>query len=142
MAWTHERPRGRECVRADAAVLPPCNFKKDATVHLSHGRPHGHRPIVRPSVRPSENVRVTTMDLARKKRREYDLDRHSQDHWAAKMSWVEAVIGASGKIIQISCKIYSEVEWREKLLVPKIDSLYKHVERQKTLASIEKIKAR
>jgi hypothetical protein len=38
-------------VRADAAVLPPGNFKKDATVRPSHGRPHGHRPIVRPSVR-------------------------------------------------------------------------------------------
>jgi hypothetical protein len=29
----------------------PGNFKKDATVHPSHGRPRGHRPIVRPSVR-------------------------------------------------------------------------------------------
>jgi hypothetical protein len=44
-------------VRADVAVLPPGNFKKDATVRPSHGRPRGHRPIVR----PSENVRVTTM---------------------------------------------------------------------------------
>jgi hypothetical protein len=63
-------PRGREYVRADATLRPrgrtlfyPCNFKKDATVRLSHGRPRGHRPIVRPSVRPSENVRVTTMGL-------------------------------------------------------------------------------
>jgi hypothetical protein len=47
------RLRGRTTVRADAAVLPPGNFKKDATVRPSHGRPHGHRPIVRPSVRPS-----------------------------------------------------------------------------------------
>jgi hypothetical protein len=30
----------------------------------SHGRRRGHRPIVRPSVRPSENVRVTTMPSA------------------------------------------------------------------------------
>jgi hypothetical protein len=63
-ARTRVRPRGRECrrtmsartltcVRADAGILPPGNFKKDATVRLSHGRPRGHRPIVRPSVRPS-----------------------------------------------------------------------------------------
>jgi hypothetical protein len=55
MAWTLP-------VHTDAAVLPPGNFKKDATVRPSHGRPRGHRPIVRPSVRPSENVRVTTME--------------------------------------------------------------------------------
>jgi hypothetical protein len=33
-------------------------------VRPSHGRPRGHRPIVRPSVRPSENVRVTTLPTA------------------------------------------------------------------------------
>jgi hypothetical protein len=38
-------PRGREC-------FIPGNFITDATMHLSHGRPSGHRPIVRPSVRP------------------------------------------------------------------------------------------
>jgi hypothetical protein len=55
-------------VRADACSRPRGrgsftlgNFKKDATVRPSHGRPCGHRPIVRPSVRPSENVRVTTL---------------------------------------------------------------------------------
>jgi hypothetical protein len=37
----------------DAGVLSPGNFKKDATVHLSHGRPRGHRPIVCLSVRLS-----------------------------------------------------------------------------------------
>jgi hypothetical protein len=44
--------RGGRCVRADACASAPCFipgiFKKDATVHPSHGRPRGHRPIVRP----------------------------------------------------------------------------------------------
>jgi hypothetical protein len=57
------RTHGR--VRADAPCFIPGNFKKNATVRPSHGRPRGHRPIVRPSirssVRPSKNVRVTTM---------------------------------------------------------------------------------
>jgi hypothetical protein len=44
MAWTLP-------IRADVGILPPGNFKKDATVCPSHGRPRGHRPIVRPSVR-------------------------------------------------------------------------------------------
>jgi hypothetical protein len=42
---------GNECVRADASVLPPGNFITDATVRSGHGRPGGHCPIVRPSVR-------------------------------------------------------------------------------------------
>jgi hypothetical protein len=51
------RPRGRARVRADASCFIPGNFKKDAIVRRSHGRPRGHRPIVR----PSENVRLTTV---------------------------------------------------------------------------------
>jgi hypothetical protein len=56
-AWTHHvradasaRPHGREC-------FIPGNFKKDAIVRPSHGRPRGHRP----TVRPSEIFRVTTL---------------------------------------------------------------------------------
>jgi hypothetical protein len=47
-AQTGVHPYGR--VRADASCFTPGNFKKDATVRLSHGRPRGHRPIVLPSV--------------------------------------------------------------------------------------------
>jgi hypothetical protein len=39
-------------VRADASVLSLGNFRTDATMRLSHGRPSGHRPTFRPSVRP------------------------------------------------------------------------------------------
>jgi hypothetical protein len=45
------RPHGR------ALFYNPGNFKKDAIVRPRHGRPRGHHP----SVRPSENVRVTTL---------------------------------------------------------------------------------
>jgi hypothetical protein len=57
--WPGRCPSARTqtCVRADGGVLPPCNFKKDATVRPSHGRPRGHHLIVR----PSENIRVTIM---------------------------------------------------------------------------------
>jgi hypothetical protein len=64
------RPRGRPCphgrtpasarthgrVRADAPCFILGNFKKDATVRPSHGRPCGHRPTVRK--RPRDNPGV------------------------------------------------------------------------------------
>jgi hypothetical protein len=43
------RTHGR--VPADAPCFTPGNFKKDATVRPSHGRPCGHRPIVHSSAR-------------------------------------------------------------------------------------------
>jgi hypothetical protein len=45
----------RARVRADAAIYPLDNFKTDATVHLSHGRPNSHRPRARPSICPLDN---------------------------------------------------------------------------------------
>jgi hypothetical protein len=44
------------CVRADSPCFTPGNFKKDATVRPSHGRPRGHCPIVRPFVRPKTSA--------------------------------------------------------------------------------------
>jgi hypothetical protein len=43
------RPRRQVGVYADASRFIPGNFIMDATVRPSHGRPSGHRPIVRPS---------------------------------------------------------------------------------------------
>jgi hypothetical protein len=50
-ARTRGCPRGQARVRADASFLSPGNFITDAIVHLSHGRPSGHRPTLRPFVR-------------------------------------------------------------------------------------------
>jgi hypothetical protein len=62
-AQTHGR------VRADAPCFTLGNFKKDATVRPSHRRPRGHRPIVR----LSENVRVTTLVLARRRQHQREF---------------------------------------------------------------------
>jgi hypothetical protein len=49
--------------RADASVLPPCNFITEATVRPNHRRPSGHRPIVRPPVHyhPRDNPGVDSV---------------------------------------------------------------------------------
>jgi hypothetical protein len=46
-----------------------------------------------------------------------------QEVWVAKFPWVEIVIR---KLNVVHCKIYSEIDGREKLLVPKFDNLQKH----------------
>jgi hypothetical protein len=48
--------------------------------------------------------------------------------WVAKLPWVE---GCDGKLIMVCCKVYGEIEGHEKILVPKFDSLQKHVGRCK-----------
>jgi hypothetical protein len=75
-------------------------------------------------------------DLLRKRKKSYELNRHFQDSWAVKLQWAKAVMGADGRIIQVRCKICSDIEGREKLLVPKIDSLYKHAGRKKALVDM------
>jgi hypothetical protein len=65
-------------------------------------------------------------EFARKRKKSYELNRHFQDSWAAKLPWAKAVMGTDERISQVRCKVYSFVEHGEKLLVPKIDSLWKH----------------
>jgi hypothetical protein len=77
-------------------------------------------------------IASSSHDLLRKRKKSYELNRHFQDSWAAKLPWAEAVVGADGRITQVRCKICSDIEGREKLLVPKIDSLYKHAGRMNT----------
>jgi hypothetical protein len=62
-ARTPACPHVRMCMSARTAVFSPCNFKTDSIVRPSHGRPCGHRPIIRPSVRyrPRDNHVVGTV---------------------------------------------------------------------------------
>jgi len=47
--------------------------------------------------------------------------------WAAKLPWAKIVMGCDGKLSMVCCKICSEIDGREMLMVPKFDSLQKHV---------------
>jgi hypothetical protein len=49
-------------------------------------------------------------------------------------------VGVDGRITQVRSKVCSDVERRDKLLVPKIDSLWKHVGRRKALVDMAKVK--
>jgi len=66
---------------------------------------------------------------ASKKRK---VERESQRHtWATKFPWIELVMGANGKLHHVWCKICTDIEHKEKLLVLKLDNLHKHSIRKK-----------
>jgi hypothetical protein len=49
-------------------------------------------------------------------------------------------MSAEGRVTQVRCKIFSEVEGREKLFVPKIDSLHKHSRQRKAVTTTGRVK--
>lgn len=49
------------------------------------------------------------------------------------MLWAKSTMGVDGKVIYIKWKVCSVIERRNKLLVPKLDFLWKHVGRRKAI---------
>ncbi len=47
-----------------------------------------------------------------------------QNVWVAKLPWAKVVLGANGKMIMVRCKICTNVENQEKLLMPKFDEFH------------------
>jgi hypothetical protein len=46
-------------------------------------------------------------------------------------------MGVDGKVTSGKCKVYNVIEWKNKMLVPKLDSLWKHIGPKKaTFASM------
>jgi hypothetical protein len=77
---------------------------------------------------------------ARQRRQSYEQNRHWQDSWAAKLPWAESVLGRDGSVMQVRCRICSEVEGREKILAPKIDGLWKHDGHRRALITFRSVK--
>jgi len=40
-----------------------------------------------------------------------------------KLPWAKSVFGSKGKVVQIWCKVYTQIEHKQKLLVPNLDCL-------------------
>jgi hypothetical protein len=70
------------------------------------------------------------------KKRNYDVTRKFQEIWLAKLPWVELFVREDGTLHTIKCKVYTEVEGKNKILAAKWDSLCKHVGRQKVVRSM------
>jgi hypothetical protein len=60
------------------------------------------------------------------KQQKYEHD-YVQYVWVVQLPWVEFFMNGDGLVSSIRCIIYSKVESRENLLIPKLDSLLKHL---------------
>jgi hypothetical protein len=69
---------------------------------------------------------ATAMEERCRRRRDYEQFRVFQDIWAAKLLWVESVLGNDGRMHQVRCLVCTKIERRDKLFTPKLDSLWKH----------------
>jgi hypothetical protein len=56
----------------------------------------------------------------------YELNHHFQNLWVAKLPWAKFVVRVGRKVTKVKCKVCSITESQDKLLVPKLDSLWKH----------------
>ena len=50
------------------------------------------------------------------------------------------MVEADGSVAQVGCRICTDVKGRDKLLVPKIDGMWKHAGRKKALANFRNVK--
>jgi hypothetical protein len=48
----------------------------------------------------------------------------------------KCVLGSNGKVAQFQCKVCAWIEGKDKLFVPKLDFLWKHVGHHKVLVAI------
>jgi hypothetical protein len=51
------------------------------------------------------------------------------------------VLGVDGKVVQVHYKVCAQIERREKLLIPMINFVWKHVGHHKTLVLMPYVKA-
>jgi hypothetical protein len=69
------------------------------------------------------------------KKTKWEINQIFQHRWAARFVWFELVCVADGKMKMVRCKICSQIEGRKKLLVPKLNSLIKHLSLRKCLVT-------
>jgi hypothetical protein len=60
---------------------------------------------------------------------------YQEYHWAIRFSWFELVSGANGKMKMMKCTICTNIEGRDELLMPKLNSI-KHSTLNKCVITI------
>jgi hypothetical protein len=77
------------------------------------------------------------LESSKKQKTLYEMNLCFQNTWAAKLPWAKSMVGANGKVHQIKCKVYNKIEGCDKLLVPKLNSLWKHDNHRRQLLQLQ-----
>jgi len=93
-----------------------------------------HRCEVMDLVFAQENIALT------KKKKAHEMNRHFQNTWGVKLPWTKFVLGSNGKVVRVGCTVCSLIDGKDKLLVAKVDSLWKHAGYCKALVAMPKVK--
>jgi len=72
----------------------------------------------------------TDLESNNKQKRLYEMNLCFQNTWVTKLPWAKSMVGVDGKVHQVKCKVYNKIKGHDKLLVPKLNSLSKHVNRK------------
>jgi len=64
----------------------------------------------------------------------YEHNKHFLNTWAMKFPWAEFVMGYDDKVVQIWCKVCTQIKGKKNLLIPKLDYAWKHVARLRSYA--------
>jgi hypothetical protein len=78
--------------------------------------------------------------LTKKRKKAHEMNGHFQDTWVVKFPWIKFVLGSNGKVVQVQCKVCSLIDGKNKLLVIKLDSLWKHAGCCKALVAMLRVK--
>jgi hypothetical protein len=84
----------------------------------------------------------TNLESSKKQKRLYEMNLCFQNTWAAKLPWAKSMVGVDGKVHQVKCKVYNKIKGCDKLLVPKLNSLWKHVNNRKAITPTTSVATR
>jgi len=74
--------------------------------------------------------------LTKKIKKAYEMKKHFQDTWVIKLPWEKNIFGSNGKVVQVQCEVCYLIDGKYKLMVAKLDSLWKHVGWHKALVAM------
>jgi hypothetical protein len=66
----------------------------------------------------------------------YEMNYHFQYAWVAKLLWAKLLVVVDGRVHKVKCKVYNKIEKCDKILVSKLESLWKHVDQRKATTTI------
>jgi hypothetical protein len=82
------------------------------------------------------------LESSKKQKTLYEMNLCFQNTWAGKFPWAKSMVGDDGKVHQVKCKVYNKIEGCDKLLMPKLNSLWKHVNHRKAIAPTTSVATR